>query len=55
VISDATDLLFTAFYLSPAVAGMIVERVRKALAEHPNWSSNAVPGTSSWRPPQSHA
>jgi radical SAM superfamily enzyme YgiQ (UPF0313 family) len=55
LIDGATDLLFPAFYLSPAVANTIVEQVRGALAEHRNWSSNAVPGTISWRPPQSHA
>jgi radical SAM superfamily enzyme YgiQ (UPF0313 family) len=48
VIDDSTNLLFPTFYLSPAVAPMIEERMTQILAAHPNWSCNAVPG--GWRP-----
>jgi radical SAM superfamily enzyme YgiQ (UPF0313 family) len=48
VIDDRTDLLFPTFYLSPAVAPMITERMTEILAAHSNWTCNAVPG--GWRP-----
>jgi radical SAM superfamily enzyme YgiQ (UPF0313 family) len=48
VIDDSTNLLFPTFYLSPAIAPMITERMTEILAAHPNWTCNAVPG--GWRP-----
>ncbi len=53
VIGEGTNLLFPAFYLSPSVEPMVVERMTRALAAHPNWNCNAVPSqTSSWGMPQ---
>lgn len=53
VIDDETNLLFPSFYLSSAIAPVIVERMQRALSVHPNWTCNAVPGGwTPWRPPQ---
>ncbi len=47
-IDDSTNLLFPTFYLSPAIAPIITERMTEILAAHPRWTCNAVPG--GWRP-----
>jgi radical SAM superfamily enzyme YgiQ (UPF0313 family) len=48
VIDDSTNLLFPTFYLSPAIAPMIEERMTRILAAHSNWTCNAVRG--GWHP-----
>ena len=43
VLSESDSLLFPAFYLSPAIAPTIGDRMKAVCAAHPDWGCNAVP------------
>ena len=45
VLTESDNLLFPAFYLSPAIAPAIDDRMKAFCAAHPGWGCNSVPST----------